>query len=374
MTNKQLFINYVEVNGKDKSWKEFAEQFDLGSADAARAIYRRYNSSANNLVLRSKWQAQTKNGVEWLESYRNVPTAQDILTVTSKIIPLHFPTYSKPKTLNNVGLYYLSDEHIGAEVSGGLYENNYNSQIFEDRITKIYNKIVDHAVFHGGFQDLYLVNLGDAIDGFNSLTTRGGHTLPQNMNNKEVFNTYLRVHSSLLQSILDAGIAQNIHYVAVSDTNHGGDIEYMCHKSLEYLFSASPVKFNIIEKFIDHVIIGDKCFCFTHGKDATDRKRGLPLNLTPDIETYIKQYIDINNLNGYEISFVKGDLHQSASYYSKFFRYRNTSSIFGSSKWLMINYGYTQPACDYDLIIEGELLEGRINLDKALKSNGKVKV
>jgi len=88
MNNKQEFINYLQMNGKgNKSWNELAEQFNLSSGEAARAIYRRFSKAGENLVLRSKWQAQTKNGIEWLESYRNIPTAQDILTITSNIIP-----------------------------------------------------------------------------------------------------------------------------------------------------------------------------------------------------------------------------------------------------------------------------------------------
>jgi len=363
MNNKQEFINYLQTHGKDRSWRQFATDFNLTSEDAARKIYRRYVNSAEKLVLKSKWQVQTKNGVEWLESYRNVPTSQDVLTVTNNIVPLQYPLYTIPTTLKNTGLYYLSDEHIGAEVSDALYDNVYNASIFEQRIIKIYNQIITHAVTHGGFENLYIVNLGDSIDGYNGQTVRGGHDLPQNMSNKEIFNTYVSVHANLLNSLINSGVAQNINYVAVADSNHGGDIEYMCHKSLEHLFSDSIVKFNIIEKFIDHIFIDNHCFCFTHGKDAKDRKRGLPLNLSADMEVFIKQYIDINKLNGYNISLVKGDLHQSNSYRSKFFRYRNTASIFGSSKWTMINYGYTQPACDYDLIINGDLLEGRLNLD-----------
>lgn len=375
MNNKQEFINYLQVNGKgDKSWNDLAEEFNLASGEAARSIYRRFNKAATNLVLKSKWQVQTKDGIEWLESYRNIPTAQDILSVTSQINPIPFVPREVQIIPDNVGLYYLADEHIGAEVSGGLYENEYNLKVVEQRLEKIFNTICEHAVAFNGFKKLIIANLGDSVDGFNGFTTRGGHPLPQNMTNKEVFNGYLDVHSKFLLGLINAGIAENIYYIAVSDSNHGGDFEYICHKSLENLLSNTNIKFHIIEKFIGHVIIDNRCFCFTHGKDSSERKRNFPLNLTPDIESFIKQYIDINDLGKYEVSLIKGDLHQSNSYRSKFFRYRNTSSIFGSSKWCMANYGYTQPACDYDLIINNELLEGRIDLDKPLKSNETIKI
>ena len=43
----------------------------------------------------------------------------------------------------------------------------------------------------GAFYSIYVCDLGDAVDGWNGYTTRGGHKLPQNMSNKEVFETYV---------------------------------------------------------------------------------------------------------------------------------------------------------------------------------------
>ena len=377
--SKQALINYfVENNYQSitdtgKTWHEIGKLFNM-SGETARGAFRRYKTSAMTLVLRSRWQAQTKTGIEWLESYRNVPTGNEIVSVLNNITPLQFQPVKDVQSTGNIGLYYLSDEHIGSEVSGGIYENTYNAEVFKQRIETIYQNIINHAQLTGNFENLFIVNLGDSVDGYNGFTTRGGHQLPQNMTNKEVFNTYISVHAGLLSSLRDAGIAKNIYYVAISDSNHGGDIEYMCHKSLEHMMSQSGITFKVIEKFIDHIIIGKRCFCFTHGKDAVDRKKGLPLHLNADTEVYVKQYLDINNLHEYDVSLVKGDLHVSASLHSKFFRYRNTASIYGSSKWMMTNFGYSEPACDYDLIINDQLLEGRISLDKPLRSNAIIKL
>lgn len=373
--NKQNLINwfvennYTDITETGYTWNEVGKMFGL-SGEAARHIWRRYKNDNQNMKLKSKWQVQTPDGIQWLESYKATEVNEfDITDVLSTVTPFKFEKQYRTLTDNNlIGLYYLADEHIGAEVSGSMYEAPYNKDVFANRLNTIFNSIVQHSKTYGMFKHLIIGNLGDSIDGLNGLTTRGGHILPQNMDIKEVFNTYISYHAGFLTALLNANVCENLYYVAVSDTNHGGDIEYICHKSLQYMMMNTPVKFDIMTNFMEHFIIGNNCFIFTHGKDKTDRKRNMPLVLNDNVENFIKQYIDINGLSAYNISVIKGDLHQSASQKGKFFRYRNTASLFGSSKWAMINFGYTKPMCDYDIIINDEIIEGTIILDNCVKS------
>ena len=58
---------------------------------------------------------------------------------------------------------------------------------------------------------------------------------------------------------------------------------------------------------------------------------------------------------------VKGDLHQSATSYGKLFKYKSVGSLFGSSTWVMANFGFTKWCCDFTLIDEdGDMIDGII--------------
>ena len=102
---------------------------------------------------------------------------------------------------------------------------------------------------------------------------------------------------------------------------------------------------------------------FTHGKDDSDMKYGLPLVLNDKTENYINNYIDYHQIDTRKpIHFIKGDLHQSATQYGKRFRYKNVGSIFGSSKWIHTNFGNTKPICDIDIFEESSINEIRLFL------------
>ena len=110
-------------------------------------------------------------------------------------------------------LVYTSDKHIGAKTqSNSIYNNEYNAEEFRNRMMQIANEIASL----GSMDNLIIFDLGDALDGFNAQTTRGGHTLPQNMNNKEQFETYLKVHAEFFNHIIN----QKVRFTFVLVTNH----------------------------------------------------------------------------------------------------------------------------------------------------------
>jgi len=74
-------------------------------------------------------------------------------------------------------------------------------------------------------------------------------------------------------------------------------------------------------------------------KTDEDMKHGLPLTLNEKVKNYINEYITINNLNDYTISFISADLHQSAETYGDSFRYKKVLSQFGNAKWAHTNFG-----------------------------------
>lgn len=265
-------------------------------------------------------------------------------------------------------LVYTSDKHIGASIpDNSIYQNDYNKEEFERRMMYIASKISSL----GSKKKLFIFDLGDALDGFNGQTTRGGHKLPQNMNNKEQFQTYLDVHKKFFDHILDNGnMYEEIYFICSANNNHGGDADYMAMKAFEiYLSKINPfIKVIVSDKFIDHLEVKDDndleyTLIFTHGKDDSDLKHGLPLHLNDRTENYINNYIDYHGLDTRKpIHFIKGDLHQSSTQYAKRFRYKNVGSIFGSSKWIHSNFGNTRPICDMDIIDKTSINEIRLFL------------
>ena len=108
------------------------------------------------------------------------------------------------------------------------------------------------------------------------------------------------------------------------------------------------IKCQVFDKFIGEFKLGDITYVMCHGKDNKDMKNGLPLDLNDKTENFINQYINYYGLKG-NIHALKADLHQNALSTAKRFTYRNVPSLFGSSKWIMSNYGLTEPGVGIDI-------------------------
>lgn len=330
------------------------------------------DGSINKGKLKSRWQ---NAGGKWLESYAFEADPQeqavDYGIIFSEVITrneikpqsnnLSYDVVLSGMTLN----LYLSDQHIGADVSNALYTNKFDRKVFESRMTEIFSNVTRLLEPGRAFDKLNVIFLGDTFDGQDGLTTRGGHSLPQNMTNKEAFETFLEVHMQFFDRLISFGCAEKYSMICQPNSNHGGDMDFMGFKALEcWMNQKYPfVKTVILDTFIGVIKEGIHTFMLTHGKDQKDMKFGLPLQLNDKAELFINQFIDVNNLNG-ELSFVKGDLHQSSTFYSKKFRYKNVGSIFGSSGWIMTNFGYTKPMANYDIFNKDNpnIIEGIIYL------------
>ena len=203
-----------------------------------------------------------------------------------------------------------------------------------------------------------MIDFGDTIDGFSGFTTRGGHVLPQNMTNREVFTTFLKVHMDFIGRIQDS-CKCNISYITVGESNHGGDMEWICNKSLEVAcqYKYPDVTFFVGDKFIEHFTIADHCFIICHGKDMEDMKNPLPLNLDQKTELYFKKYMDTHNINSKYTHIIKGDLHQASCQYGEFFRYKNVLSMYGASKWIQTNFMNNTKGVCMDILFNDKIEE-----------------
>ena len=205
-----------------------------------------------------------------------------------------------------------------------------------------------NLIYH--FERINIFFLGDTFDGQDGFTVKRTHELPQNMSNEECFEVGLYTNKVFLERLFKSGISKAYGVYFVRESNHGGDMDLYLFKSLKLWTETSfpQVHVEIAKRYIDHVVLGNHTFIYTHGKDNKDMKNGLPLDLNDKTENFINQYIDYYGLKG-NIHALKGDLHQNALSTAKRFTYRNVPSLFGSSKWIMSNYGLTEPGVGIDI-------------------------
>ena len=295
------------------------------------------------------WAKQMKNGtyrysIKFSDKDEGIDT-ENLLNSFRECIediePVEIPFI---KGNNKALLIYTADKHVGAMVNkNSMYDNHYDGEEFKRRMTHLLSKITYLANDLGSFNDIFIIDLGDPLDGFNKQTTRGSFGLPQNMSNEEAFDTFIKVHTMFFDELVKLKVASRIHFKAVTNDNHSGSFGYTAQRALQiYLNVKYPdIETQISDKFMSHFHIGEHTFIITHGKDREDRIKSLPLNLNDQTKNFITDYIDYHKLSkpaGF-IHVIKGDMHQAASQLTGRFRYRNVLSLFGASSWIQNNFG-----------------------------------
>ena len=259
-------------------------------------------------------------------------------------------------------IIYLSDMHIGAYVSSlSIYSNPYDKAEVERRLRLITDELFRLNALYGGFNNIYVCNLGDSLDGYNGQTTRGGHSLPQNMCNKEQIHTFIECMVEFFDTLNHMNY-NKMKYICVGESNHDGDFGYAANVALEAILTHKGVDCTIFDKFIGEFKVGDTTFVLCHGKDNKDMFKNLPLTLDVKTENFINEYLDNKQIFGNKVVFVKGDLHQSATTYGRRFTYKSVGSLFGSSEWIHKNFGNTPACTDYSIIDGAKIIDGRIVL------------
>jgi len=240
----------------------------------------------------------------------------------------------------------LSDDHIGMNPNpngNALFQYEYNAEIYNKGIERVFYSILKEYNTHGTFDVVFLQRLGDAADGWNGYTTRGGHELPQNMTNAEVFQTCVDANVRLIRNIIESGIANKVVMWTVSNDNHAGDfgliINMAVKMAINLMYSEDIAEIDILERFMEHREYGDHCFVMTHGKDKKEMKKGLPLQLNPATENFINNYIRHYGIDSKYIHVEKGDLHQIGYNRCNNFDYRNFMSFAPPSNWVQHNFG-----------------------------------
>ena len=229
-----------------------------------------------------------------------------------------------------------TDTHVGMMVTDySLYGGLWN----EEELDKMCDKIIEHTIENRKSNILYIDELGDFLDGYDSQTVRKGHHLPQNMDNQKAFDVGLRFKLKLIQSLApyyDKIICHN-----VCEDNHAGSFGYILNSAFKTAIEMMLPNVSVINlrKFIEFYKVGKYTFVLSHGKDSVSLKFGFKPKLDKAQENKIDNYIDRNGLKGI-IEFSKGDSHQYLfdSSTAQRFNYYNYPALSPSSSWVQVNF------------------------------------
>lgn len=255
------------------------------------------------------------------------------------------PVDIKPKTIKEKALFdraILTDVHIGMKVSDGhsLYDGIWN----EEELLKRRDIFVNEIINNQKSNKLLIHELGDFMDGYNGMTTRGGHELPQNMDNQKAFDVALSFKITLIDALIKH--YNKIEIVNICNDNHAGAFGYIVNSAFKSYIELKYKNVLVINqrKFIDHYLFGNRCFILTHGKDDKSLKFGFKPHLDAVQIEKIKNYIDEYKLHNYQIEFSKGDSHQLLFDLtsSTAFEYQNFGAFSPPSDWVKVNFKNTK--------------------------------
>ena len=286
------------------------------------------------------------NGQQWVItkpiSEVDVENEIDFLNIFKDIIK---PIEVKAKKVKNKALFdraVITDVHIAMKVTDGysLYDGLWNETELFKRLEIFVNEIVNNQKANV----LLLHDLGDFMDGYNGMTTRGGHELPQNMDNQKAFDIGLQFKITLIDALVE--YYDKIHVVNICNDNHAGSFGYIVNSAFKTYIELKYKNVIVVNqrKFIDHYFFKNRCFILTHGKDDKSLKFGFKPQLDAVQIEKIKNYIDEYKLHQYEIEFSKGDSHQLLFDHtsSTAFEYQNFGAFSPPSDWVKTNFKNTK--------------------------------
>lgn len=254
------------------------------------------------------------------------------------------PCYHTGKTL----VLHISDTHVGAALSStSLFNNNWNESEFARRLEEIVTRVASL----GAFESIIINLLGDYLDGMDGMTARRDHVMPQNMDNKEQFNVFIKYMLHFIEDI--QSICNNVKIYAVPEGNHGGYADYFAIKALEYATKSyfPKIEFTVFDRYFGTFDIKGHKYVSMHGKDGQFMKKPMPLNLNDSTSTLIRDWLDRENIHDSNIHIIKGDLHSNNLNSCRKFDYRNVLSLFGDSDYSQMNYVSNSYGVSYDLFI-----------------------
>ena len=279
---------------------------------------REFKNTLNKLASKVK-QLEDRN-----EFFKNLATSS--YTIESKI-------FEKDKT-KPTGVLLLSDIHVGAfnTPNGYLSLDEYSENEINRRLDKIAEEICKKD-----WDSLLVMNLGDSVDSYKG-TTAKGTPLPTTMSDKEMSKMYMRVMLRFFKTLKNR--FENVCYVCTGDSNHDSTIGWLNNVALSFQLEQMNVMCHISDDPIDIINIDNYSIIYMHGHDSKTQFKGFPLHLDEKTKNWFNNYF---LQSGFEFKqnkiVVKGDLHQFAVDSCATFDYINAPSVYGSSSWIVSNFG-----------------------------------
>ena len=258
------------------------------------------------------------------------------------VTPIKVGTNLTVKNSDYFDRLVYSDTHIGMNVQGKDGDPLYDGKWDKEEILNRLNSMVTHVKTFKTSNTLIIDDLGDFLDGLGGQTTRKGHELPQNMNDKEAFDLALQFKTSLVDSLVedfDLIVCNNI-----TNDNHAGVFSYFVSSAVKQILEQrypEKVKVNSIKRFMHHYSYNKHTFVISHGKDMGENKFGFKPKLDAIQAEKIDQYCKEHKLyNGNFIEFSKGDSHQAIydDTTSNDFSYYNYPAFSPPSNWVKTNF------------------------------------
>jgi hypothetical protein len=303
------------------------------------------NTSVKHMWLKTKQSSIFVKNPEYIEPQTEVELEKEIdFTNFFKdlVKPIKLPKIESKLDLSIFDRLVYTDVHIGMEVNQNgysLYDGAWN----EAEVDKRLQIMISQTLINKQSDTLIIHELGDFMDGYDAVTTRGGHSLPQNMDNQKAFDVGLGFKIRLIDALIP--YYNNIECINICNDNHAGSFGYIVNSAFKAYIELKYENVKVVNqrKFIDHYIVENRCFILTHGKDDKNMKFGFKPHLDAVQIEKIKNYIDEYKLHNYTIEFSKGDSHQLLLDFtsSSAFEYQNFGAFSPPSDWVKTNFKNT---------------------------------
>ena len=303
------------------------------------------NTSVKHMWLKTKQSSIFVKNPEYIEPQTEVELEKEIdFTNIFKdlVVPIKLPKIERKLDLSIFDRLVYTDVHVGMEVNQNgysLYDGAWNEAELNNRL----EIMVAQTLINKQSDTLYIHELGDFMDGYDAVTTRGGHSLPQNMDNQKAFDVGLAFKIKMIDALIP--YYNKIECTNICNDNHAGSFGYIVNSAFKAYIELKydNVKVTNQRKFIDHYIVENRCFILCHGKDDKNMKFGFKPHLDAVQIEKIKNYIDEYRLHNYTIEFSKGDSHQLLLDFtsSSAFEYQNFGAFSPPSDWVKTNFKNT---------------------------------
>lgn len=350
MTNSKIklkFIDYILEEGKgDLGWIDLYNKFPFEGkkisnskkSDLARHAFNAANKKQNTrelsgeydtsgMVLNSIWGNMDKPQASFKRVKGKIDKTglQEILDDLEYRVP---PRHTKQLKVKGSQILAWTDQHVGMYAVGNIFKVEWGLKEMYRRADRFISKAIKGTHVH-------IPCLGDFTDGLGGKTARGGHHLPQNLSDKEMFKYGLEL---LLYVIEGIAKKSNVTVYFLTNSNHPGVTDFNIGHAAEKIVELrhDNVTFKNCEDFITHAKIEGKDYLFTHGYDEGMQSRGFPRFLGgPHVEK-IKNYIMYHKLE--YPTLMRGDLHQFTDVDYEHFRDIIVPAFSSPSGWISINF------------------------------------